>query len=322
MRDRPAPDVLDALLRHVRITASRYGRVELGAPWGMRVAARRTVFLHHLLEGELWLEVTGCEVHAVAGDLLILPHGAPHTLRHRPGAPVQDEAPAAAAGGLSSRLRYGGPGLRTVVLCAELSVGGAARGPLLRALPPVVHLPRGEREAVPGLTPLLDLLRDEIRASLPGAPLIASRLAEILLLKGIRAELDKPASPGSWRAALTDERIARSLDALYASPERPWTVTSLARVAGMSRTTFAARFRALVGDPPMTHLTSWRMELAKALLRDSPHHTLAEIAAAVGYADEFSFAAAFRREVGHPPGTHRPTAFPGTVARALSPDAG
>ncbi|MEV8633607.1 AraC family transcriptional regulator [Streptosporangium sp. NPDC051023] len=309
MRDRPVADVLGALLRHVRITTGVFGRIELGAPWGAKLGPRDTVSLHHLLEGEMWLELDGRETRIGQGDVLILPHGAPYALRHQPGAPVEDEASwqaPATPGALSMRRRHGGGGARTVLLCAELSMVGAARALLMRALPTVVRFPAGgSGEPVAGLGRLLDLLRDEVREPRRGSPLIAARLAELLLLQGIREELERPAAAGSWRAALTDERIARALDALYGAPERPWSVVTLARTAGMSRAAFAHRFRELVGESPFAHLTRWRMEVAKTMLRERPGLTLGEVASSVGYSGEFAFSAAFRRVVGLPPGGYR-----------------
>jgi AraC family transcriptional activator of mtrCDE len=124
-------------------------------------------------------------------------------------------------------------------------------------------------------------------------------------VQGIRLELERATTPGSWRAALTDDNIARALDAMYSAPERPWTLAGLARTAGLSRTTFATRFRDLVGETPIAHLTGWRMALARDLLRRQPPTTLADIATRIGYADEFAFSTAFHREVGSPPGTYR-----------------
>jgi AraC-like DNA-binding protein len=308
MRDRPPPDVLAALLGHVRVTAGAFGRVELGAPWGARLPARDSVSLHHVLSGELWLDTAAERTRVGPGDLVLLPHGAPCTLRHHPEAPVADAPPAAGQDTLSVFRRLGGDGPLTVLLCAELTLAGAARTRLVRALPPVVCF--AAAAAVPALGPLLGLLRDELRRPLPGAAPIAARLAELLLLQAVRAAVTDPAraaEPGSWRAALADERIARVLDAVYAEPHRPWTLHGLARVAGMGRTAFTARFRALVGESPFAHLTRWRMDLATTLLRDRPTLTLAEVAAAVGYGDEFAFGAAFRREVGVAPGAYRAT---------------
>ena len=306
MRERSPFDLVGTLLRHVRVDAARFGRVELGAPWGARVAARDTVSLHHLLDGELWLDVDGPQVHVRAGDLVVLPHGAPHSLRHRPDAPVTAHDPTTAADGLSVRRRLGGDGARTVVLCAELTVSGAAKTLFLRALPPVVHLrPAPTGDPVPGLGRLLDGLREEVRDDRPGVSLVAARLLELVLLQGVRAELERPAAAGSWRAALADDRIGRALDALYGAPEHPWSVATLARAADMSRAAFATRFRELLGETPIAHLTRWRMDLARTALRERPDLSVGQVATSVGYRSEYAFNAAFRRAVGTPPGRYR-----------------
>ncbi|MEU5694462.1 AraC family transcriptional regulator [Actinosynnema sp. NPDC020468] len=292
--------VLDVLLRQVRVDAGRFGRVEFGAPWGARVGPRDAASLHHVLAGGFWLDVAGRREHVTAGELVVLPHGAAHELRHHPDAPVTtfgDKPPSEA---FAVRGAHGGAGERTVLLCAESTVTGAARSLLLRALPPVVRLDTAE----PGVRRLLDGIRDEVRGDRPGAPHLAARFVELLLLHGIRAELERPAGT-SWRAALHDERVGRALEALYRDPAAPWTVATLARAAGMSRTTFAHRFRALVGESPVAHLTSWRMDLARTALRTDPTRSVASIATSVGYVSEFAFSTAFRRATGLPPGRYR-----------------
>lgn len=309
------PDILTALLRHVRIETSLFGRVELGAPWGARVGQRDTVLVHYLLEGEMWLELDGRELRAGPGDILVLPHGVPHCLRHRPGAPVTDEASWGTPpmpGTQSVRRQLGGSGARTVVLCAAMSVLGAGRALLLRALPSVVHIGADAGESVPGFERLLDGIREEVHGGRPGAPQIAARFAELLLLQAIRVELERPGSPGSWRAALTDERLARALDGLYRAPARAWTVATLAREAGMSRAGFAHTFRTHVGETPLRHLTRWRMELAKETLRAHPDRALADVASSAGYRNEAAFSVAFRREVGVPPGAYRAAVIGGS----------
>ncbi|MEU0688815.1 AraC family transcriptional regulator [Streptomyces uncialis] len=311
LRDRSGPDALGTLLGRIRVGTARFGRVELGAPWGVRMGPRDTVTLHHPLDGEMWLDAEGRTARIGAGDLVILPHGVPHSLKYRPDGRVMMEEQRHGPlpeGGLSVRRRFGGDGVRTVVLCAELALTGAARGLLLRALPPVIHLgPNAGGDPLPGLRRILDALREEVRDGRSASPLLAARLVEVLLLQGIRAELERPAAAGTWRAALGDDRVGRALDALYQAPGHPWSVAELARVAGMSRAAFAPLFRELVGESPIAHLTAWRMALAKTALCEQPDLPVGRIAASVGYGSEFAFSAAFRRVVGMPPGQYRAT---------------
>lgn len=101
-----------------------------------------------------------------------------------------------------------------------------------------------------------------------------------------------------------DSRIARALDAIRARPAERWTVAKLAKIAGLSRAAFARRFLAEVGAPPLRHLATLRMRRAAELL-DATDASLAEVAAVVGYANEFALSRAFRRHLGEPPGHFR-----------------
>ncbi|HET7293549.1 MAG TPA: helix-turn-helix transcriptional regulator [Vicinamibacteria bacterium] len=94
---------------------------------------------------------------------------------------------------------------------------------------------------------------------------------------------------------------------MHRTPERDWTNASLAEAVGMSRSRFAARFRGLVGEPPLAYLSRWRLETAAGLLQDGALG-LAEIAARVGYESEAAFSKAFRRRFGTPPGAYRRSA--------------
>jgi AraC-like DNA-binding protein len=105
-------------------------------------------------------------------------------------------------------------------------------------------------------------------------------------------------------AALRDRGITAALQAIHGDPAGPWTVEELGRRAGLSRAAFARRFTMLVGQPPLAYLTWWRMTTAGRLLRedDVPLRTVAHRA---GYASEFAFAKAFKREYGMAPGQYR-----------------
>ena len=84
------------------------------------------------------------------------------------------------------------------------------------------------------------------------------------------------------RAKEPDPVAAAALHAMHGRPAAPWTVAGLAAVAGVSRSTLAARFTDAVGQPPLEYLTRWRVALAARELRGGTR-TLATIAAAVGY---------------------------------------
>lgn len=78
----------------------------------------------------------------------------------------------------------------------------------------------------------------------------------------------------------------------------------MAERLAMSRSAFAARFKAVVGEPPLSYLTRWRLQkAARRMLQEDA--TLGAIARAVGYETESAFGKAFRRQFGVTPGEYR-----------------
>ncbi|MBV9682973.1 MAG: helix-turn-helix transcriptional regulator [Solirubrobacterales bacterium] len=104
--------------------------------------------------------------------------------------------------------------------------------------------------------------------------------------------------------ALSDPQIARAIKVIHDQPERGWTVGELAANVALSRSTFAARFRHLVGESPSRYITRTRLAHAAVLLRTTDA-SLAQIAARAGYGTEFSFGKAFKRTLGIAPGSYR-----------------
>jgi AraC-like DNA-binding protein len=134
----------------------------------------------------------------------------------------------------------------------------------------------------------------------------------------VRAWYDeRPVADTGWSAALADPAVAQALSAIHGHPERPWTVQSLAALAGLSRAPFARRFTETVGSPPLAYLTWWRMTTAARLLRESDR-PLRAVAARTGYVSEFAFARAFKREFGVAPGRYRERPRPEGVTRAAT----
>ncbi|WAL69875.1 AraC family transcriptional regulator [Amycolatopsis cynarae] len=252
-------------------------------------------------------------VRAVDGDLhLGLPDGG---VADSPSTHV-DESPISL---LETRYEPGEPPAgretATVMLCGAYLLDRSAQHPLLNDLPEVIHLPAqlGHHE----LRGAIGLLDAELRhPARPGADAVLPTLLDLLLLYVLRAWFSARRSSrdpdGGWSEALFDPPIAAALKAMHADPARPWTVEELATQASLSRAAFARRFTTLVGRPPLTYLTWWRMTTAARLLRDG-NAPVGTIAQRVGYTSRYAFTHAFKRQYGLPPGGYRDE-FRGTVA--------
>lgn len=181
----------------------------------------------------------------------------------------------------------------------------AHRNLLIDFLPPVIHL----KKATPGLTRgvkrTVELFLREYQASSPGRSTVLSRLAETICIQALRIWIEQtPADRKGWIQGLKDEQIAVALQAIHRAPGDRWTVASLARHAGMSRSVFASRFKELVGESPMVYLARWRMHRAVALLEEGTGN-LKSVVEATGYRSPTTFRDAFRKHFGMLPSDYR-----------------
>jgi AraC-like DNA-binding protein len=173
---------------------------------------------------------------------------------------------------------------------------GAVGHRLLGALPDVLVLPGAAWES-----PLVPMLAAEIAKDVPGQEVVLDRLLDLLLIAVLRTWFARPdADPPAWYRAADDPVVGRALRMLRNNPAHPWTVAGLATEIGISRAALARRFTELVGEPPMTYLTNWRIMLAADLLAE-PGRTLDSVARAVGYATPFALSSAFKRVRGISP---------------------
>ena len=309
-------DVLADILTAVRVGRPVAALTEAHAPWGLRFDHVVGAAFHVVLQGTCCLTpVDGAgsapiemgPIEMGPGDVVLLGRGAPHALVSAVGVPLVDFAPTRnAPGGPFGRLAVAGPGARSTIVCGAYRLSRSRPHPLLRDLPDVVHLPALPGRH-PGLRALVELLGLELRTAPPGAAAVTPSLVDALLVYLLRAWLQDSADTASWSRALADPGTARVLGAVHAEPAHAWTVEELAAVAGLSRAAFARRFATLVGEPPLTYLTRWRLTTAARLLRDTDQ-TLAQLASAVGYGSAFAFAKAFRREFAVTPGGYRAAA--------------
>jgi AraC-like DNA-binding protein len=308
----PPADPLGEALHFLRMNGAYYCRSELTAPWGIALPPMPGyVWFHVVTSGRLWLETGRDDERWIGpGELALVPRGDGHVLRSEPGAraPGILELEREAVSDRYEILRHGGGGAPTGLICGAVRFAHPAAGNLVGILPRTMHV---EAFGPPGpewIQSTLRLMASEAAELRPGGEAVITRLGDILVIQAIRAWLESnPAGQRGWLRALRDPQIGRAIAQIHRDPARSWTVASLARELPMSRSAFAARFTELVGEPVMTYVTRWRMEVAVAALREEGA-TVGQLADRLGYRSEAAFSRAFKRTVGVAPGSIRRSA--------------
>jgi AraC-like DNA-binding protein len=286
----PLSDVLSLLKLHSYVS----GGFDAAGDWAVQFGPFDGIKFHAVLRGRCSLSVDGEPepLEVAEGECFLLARGNPFRIASDLAAePV-------AFGTLVPQVKDG----RIVTHNGGgefLSVGGyftLADGQadlLLSALPAVIHV----REE-PGPSTLqwcIERMREELREPQPGGGIVAQQLATLVLVQALRLQLAGGRNEAvGWLFALADKRMRAVINAMHETPGAKWTLQTLAEQAAMSRTSFALRFKELVGLSPMDYLTRWRMNLAAARLAHS-RDSIAEIGLALGYESEKSFSAAFKR---------------------------
>ncbi|MEV0822821.1 AraC family transcriptional regulator [Nonomuraea rubra] len=315
-------DVLSDAITAMRTGLPHASRTRMRGPWGVRFQPQQGAGFHVILQGSCWLlPATGDPVRLGVGDVVFLPRELGHGLADAVTTPLVEATPRFDDGSPIGSLDHDGPGPLTEMLCGAYRFDQTRLHPLLTELPDVMHIPARIGHH-PSLSGAIELLGREL-ASVPGphdgtAPAqgfeTATRaLLDALLVYVLRAWYDSHEPATGWGAALRDPAVTAALRAIHQHPATPWTVQSLAARAGLSRAAFAQRFASKVGAPPLAYLTWWRMTTAARLLRDTDL-PLRAVAERTGYATEFAFAKAFKREFGTAPGRYR--SEPGQVFSA------
>ena len=267
-----------------------------GGAWRVRRPGGDRPFYCVVLEGTVALRVGGqAAVEVLPGDFVLIPALSGFELSG--GEPeAEGGADPEAVAVRDGEVRHGDPdapaNLRALV--GHLSFGSPDSALLVSLLPALIHV-RGD----PRLNAIVALVGEEARHRRPAREVVLARLLAVMLLEALRCPSGTAASPGLLRC-LADARLAAAVRRLHESPARNWTVASMASEAALSRSAFYERFNRAMGVAPMEYLLSWRMALAKNLLRRG-QEGLAGIAERVGYGSASAFSAAFTRFVGVAP---------------------
>ncbi len=296
----------------------------LDPPWSLRIQDRAPLTVVSMIRGTAWImtDAAGSKPRQVsAGDIAIFRGPDPYTVADDPATTPQifidpGNVTKTADGEilcetLSLGVRQWGTDANgaTLMVTGTYESAGAASQRLLRALPPVIILRRGDFD-----TRLLDVLVDEATKDEPAQGVVLDRLLDMVLIAALRAWFARNDAP-AWYHAYSDPLVGKALRLLQHNPAHGWTVASLAEAVGVSRAALARRFTDLVGEPPMAFLTEWRLALAADLLQESDA-TIESIARQVGYGSAFALSTAFKRHFGVSPRDHRQGSTPAELSSA------
>ncbi|HXI49737.1 MAG TPA: AraC family transcriptional regulator [Steroidobacteraceae bacterium] len=312
-------DALSDVLRAVRLTGAIFFDVQASEPWvaetpsgqaivdAMFPGSEHLICYHVITQGSCWACISGEPPTLLsAGDILVLPHGDTHVLSSTPGLrrtadmtlyrmPADGKLPVSISMGDSQ-------GAAVHFVCGFLGCDARPFNPLLTALPRVILV---SGHASGALASYVQFALAESKEPRMGGQCVLGRLSELMFVDVVRHYLETlPPDRTGWLAGLRDPFVGRALSAFHRNPTRDWTIETMAKNVGLSRSALAERFTQFVGQPLMQYLANWRMQLAANHLL-SGMESVAVIANLVGYDSEAAFSRAFKKAVGTPPGEWR-----------------
>jgi AraC-like DNA-binding protein len=313
-------DVLSEVLKTVKLEGAVFYRAEFSAPWSIRSPASSVlaphlapgaghVIIYHLLtEGSAYAGLEdGAMTSLEAGNIVIFPHGDAHMMGNgRPSRAVDaaKEFERVLSQGLKIS-RMGGGGEITRFICGYMACEPRLAQVFLSGLPRLLTVNIRNDAAGQWLENSILYSVGETDASRAGAEAVLAKLSEVLFVETLRRYIvEMPPGQTGWLAGARDEQVGKALAFLHRKPAYPWTIAKLAEEVGISRSVLAERFRQYLGEPPMSYLTRWRLQLGTQKL-STTSWSVAQIALNVGYESEAAFNRAFKREFGSPPARFR-----------------
>ena len=309
-------DAFGGLLDGPRARGAFALRTVMSPPWSLRILAEAPLTLLAIIKGMAWIVPDrGEAVRLGPGDVAVTRGPDHYSVADDPASPTDvvihpgQQCRSPDGESLEEKMTLGvrtwgnDPDGDTVMLVGAYESMGDISDRLLRALPPLLSLANDEWDS-----PLVSLLCEEVVKDEPGQAAVLDRLIDLLLIAVLRTWFARPeAEEPAWYRSQSDPIVGRALRVMHSKPSHPWTLASLAAETGVSRTALARRFRDVVGEPPMTFLTGWRLALAADLLCE-PDATVGSVAQRVGYGSPFALSTAFKRVRGISPQQHRVSA--------------
>ena len=307
-------DILSDILRIAGLRRRLLDLHALTPEAALRFPCDRSFGLHAVTRGRAFVHASNLEapLELQAGDLVLMARGCAHQLSLDRTTPTHSTtmaiAPFAGAG-----LADGTPSSRAgaddnpptqayaQVISAAYQFWHDPLHPFLRSLPPWFVVRGHSLPPLSALPLTIGLLDRELGDEGLGASSATLGLLDALFAFALReiAQRQNPGAPGLHHA-IADRPIRQVLTLMHGNLGHSWTLEELGQQAGLSRSALAERFRNALGDTPLNHLRTLRMQKAMQLLANT-RQSLEQIAQAVGYQDAFSFSKVFKRTTGQSP---------------------
>lgn len=299
-------DVLSDIFDTLRLRGTLYFRTDFSPPWAISVPDfERAARFHLVVQGRCHVRMeSGRAVDLAAGDLVVIPAGRAHVLADQPDRTAVALDDVLKRSGFQGEGTFvignGDPQASTRLVCGHLSYDIGGDHPLVQALPEVIVMRPTDRARAPLLDDTLRMVARCVFADELGSGASIARLSEVFFIETVRVAVAHHPALARIIAAMTDPQIGRVLQHVHRAVGSPWTVETLAAAANMSRSRFAERFSELLGVAPMSYVTEWRLQKARARLADGDASVKA-IAGEVGYQSPAAFTRAFSARFGCSP---------------------
>ena len=297
-------DVLDL----IRVRGNTVFNCAASPPFGIEFPAGRH-WIHIVRSGKLTISVpeAGTILQAEQGDLVLMVHGHRHVVSDQGGRRAISLADMAKDDYDPSLLQLGSGEIRW--LTGDFGLDSDLAKRLLSVLPPVIFVKGLKDRPFEWLELSCRFILDEALRPRAGAAAMISRLLDVIFMQLLRTWAANGEVGRGWLSGAIDPRLNAAMNAMHTYPGRAWTVVELAQTVNLSRSAFADRFQRVVGQSPLSYLSSWRLDRAAEMLRYG-RASVADVAAAVGYTSEAAFSRVFKGRYGVSPTQWRRTELP------------
>ena len=296
-------DSYKEILHYLKLDSIYYSRSTLGGTnWGVELPEfEKTSMFHIAARGGCLVEINGSCIELKAGDLIFISRACGHVIKGSKKAKVVDffSLPIRQVSDHYETLELNPDEPETtMLLCGVVRISHPAGEMLVNEMPDFIHISQEQHMFGDMMGEIVRLVLREASADYIGGETVITRLADILLIQAIRSWFENAADfECRWISALKDEKVGKAMLCIHSMPERSWTIESLGKEVGMSRTAFSNRFTELVGDTVMNYLTRWRMNMAMMRLKNGEQIN-ADFVESLGYMSESAFRRTFKKVFG------------------------